>query len=80
MTKKELIEGLKYARDDDEIIISVEDQVRYSPGSVPLLLPIDYVGGNFISIIISQEEKLLNDFSSRILSVRKTMWNKKRLG
>jgi len=52
MTKKELIEGLKYARDDDEIIISVEDQVRYSPGSVPLLLPIDYVGGNFINITI----------------------------
>jgi hypothetical protein len=52
MTKKELIEELKYAQDDEEIIISVEDQVRYGIGSVPLLLPIDYVGGNFINITI----------------------------
>jgi len=53
MTRKELIDKLIREGDpQDEIQVSVEDQVHNTPGSMPLLLDIDYVAENFINITI----------------------------
>jgi hypothetical protein len=52
MTKKESIKELEKQNvgDNEEIMISIVSQS--DPGGIPSLIPIDYIGGQFINITL----------------------------